>query len=247
MRGEVCDQKTVAHTFAFPAEEGKTYTLEKTVYIITSRDTQENLEQATRQAMERLSGSRYAALLEDSQRVYGELFRRIDVTVDGDDEADGSIRLSNYHTLISIARNDAVHSLSAKALTGEIYNNFVWWDAEVYQLPVFTQTMPETVRGAILYRYRLLDAARENAREEGYRGARFPFTSLVTGKETVWTYVRHPFMQIHITSDVALNVVNYLRCTGRRRLFPAGRAGNPAGSGPVLGLPRLLVAGGRAV
>lgn len=91
VRGEVCDQKTVAHTFAFPAEEGKTYTLEKTVYIITSRDTQENLEQATRQAMERLSGSRYAALLEDSQRVYGELFRRIDVTVDGDDEADGSI------------------------------------------------------------------------------------------------------------------------------------------------------------
>lgn len=219
VRGEVCDQKTVAHTFAFPAEVGKTYTLEKTVYIITSRDTQENLEQATRQAMERLSGSRYAALLEDSQRVYGELFRRIDVTVEGDDEADGSIRLSNYHTLISIARNDAVHSLSAKALTGEIYNNFVWWDAEVYQLPVFTQTMPETVRGAILYRYRLLDAARENAREEGYRGARFPFTSLVTGKETVWTYVRHPFMQIHITSDVALNVVNYLRCTGDVAFF----------------------------
>lgn len=216
---EICDRKTVATVFTFDTVAGETYTLEKKIHVITSRDPEADPQAVNKAAVEKFASMRYQELLDMSRRRYSDLFAKMDVAIEGDDNADCSVRFSNYHTLISIARNDAVHSLSAKALTGEIYNNFVWWDAEVYQTPVFIQTMPETVRNVIKYRYRLLDQARENAREEGRKGARFPFTSLVTGKETVWIYARHPFMQIHINSDIALNIINYLRCTGDEEFF----------------------------
>ena len=212
--GNICNEDFVCTTFDFAAAEGQTYTVEKKVYIIASIDTEENLEEVTRKNLAVFAGKRYADLQNESLAAYDKLFALLDITIKGDDNADASVRFANYHTLISIARNDCVHSLAAKGLTGEAYNNFVWWDAEVYQAPIFMQTMPETVRNVLLYRYNRLDAARAIAVSEGRRGARFPFTSCVTGEETVWSDVRHPFMQIHIVSDVAQAILKYYKYTG---------------------------------
>ena len=66
----------------------------------------------------------------------------------------------------------------------------------------------------LLYRYDKLEAARKIARGEGRRGARFPFTSSVTGEETAWKYARHPFMQVHIVADIGWAISNYYLCTG---------------------------------
>ncbi|MCD8013974.1 MAG: hypothetical protein LUG99_12525 [Lachnospiraceae bacterium] len=158
--------------------------------------------------------SSYEKEYEKHVAVYRPLLKKLEISIKGDDTADRAIRFSNYHTLLSIERNDFVHSFSAKGLTGETYNNFVWWDAEIFQAPVFQQTMPEYSKNNILFRYSHLDQARELAVQEGCKGARFPFTTGVTGEETVWIDVRHPFMQIHCVSDVALSVLNYYTCTG---------------------------------
>lgn len=198
----------------FQAEEGKTYTLDKLIATVTSRDTGEEPGEVVRRYMDGFAGSSYKEQYKEHRAVYTKLFARLDITVEGDDQADRAIRFSNYHSLISIARNDHVHSFSAKGLTGETYNNFVWWDAEIFQAPVFHQTMPEYSRQAVLFRYDHLKEARELAAKEGRKGARYPFTTGVTGEETVWIDVRHPFMQVHCVSDVAVGVLNYLNCTG---------------------------------
>ena len=65
-----------------------------------------------------------------------------------------------------------------------------------------------------MYRYRMLDDSRANAKKEGRRGARYAFVSSVEGSEHVWIYARHPFLQIHINSDVAFGIVDYFRNTG---------------------------------
>ena len=48
---------------------------------------------------------------------------------------------------------------------------------------------------------------------ENKKGARFAFCSSVAGDERVWEYARHPFMQIHITADVAFGVIHYYTAT----------------------------------
>ncbi len=212
----------------FEAEQGRTYTLEKLIATVTSRDFEEgkivsgneivrnsrSLKEAVGKYLGAYQGSTYEAEYRKHAAIYRDLSARLEVTVKGDDTADRAIRFSNYHSLISIARNDFVHSFSAKGLTGETYNNFVWWDAEIFQAPLFQQTMPEYSRNNILFRWSHLKEARALAAKEGCRGARFPFTVGVTGDETVWVDVRHPFMQIHCVSDVALSVLDYHTCTG---------------------------------
>ena len=50
-------------------------------------------------------------------------------------------------------------------------------------LPFFIYTQPETARALLLYRYHTLDGARQNAREAGFRGARYAWESADTGVE----------------------------------------------------------------
>ncbi len=218
----------VYQSMSFAAKQGETYTVEKLISTVTTRDFEEgkilsgsellqagdSLQDCMNRYLEALSASTYDAEYEKHAVVYKDLIEKLEIKITGDEAADRAVRFSNYHTLLSIARNDYVHSFSAKGLTGETYNDFVWWDAEIFQAPVFQQTIPEISKNNILFRYSHLKEARALAAKEGYAGARFPFTTGVTGDETVWIDVRHPFMQIHCVSDVALSILNYLACTG---------------------------------
>ncbi len=222
-----CDEGGfVTQSAEFNARQGRRYTLEKFIAVVTSRDVESLEETALRSKTEgymkpyldeywqRFEGDSYAAEYERHKEIYQSLMGRLDIAIEGDETADNAIHFSNYHSLISLERNDWVHSFSAKGLTGETYNNFVWWDAEIFQAPVFQQALPEYAKNELLFRYSHLKEAKELAAEQGYKGARFPFTAGVTGKETVWCDVRHPFMQVHCVSDVALSVLNYFACTG---------------------------------
>ena len=204
----------VMHRITFDAAAGETYTLDKKICIATGRDPLDNMEDFMYSQIETLRNKSYDDLLGEHLAVYQDLMGRLDVHIDGDDEADSVVRFCGYHTLISLERNDAVHSFSAKGLTGETYCGFVWWDAEIFQLPPLLKTMPELARQAVMYRYNYLEQAKQLAADEGRRGARYPFTAGVTGLETVWKDVRHPFMQVHGISDVALGVIQYFTATG---------------------------------
>ncbi len=211
---DVWEDGLAAQKITFDAEQGKVYRLEKLIATVTSRDTDRELSDCMEEYILAYQKSSYQKEYEKHREVYQRLFSKLEITIEGDDTADRAIRFSNYHTLISLERNDHVHSFSAKGLTGEMYNNFVWWDAEIFQAPVFQQTMPEYSRNPLLFRYSHLKEARELAVKEGCRGARYPFTTGVTGEETVWIDVRHPFMQIHCVSDVGLSILHYLTATG---------------------------------
>lgn len=190
---------------------GKSFVVEKQICFLTERDGFDDLEIELKNRLR--EQTRYEECYRRHQTAFRECFGKIDIDIEGDEKADTALRFSNFVTLGTICRNDSVHSLAPKGLTGPGYCGTVWWDCEVYQSPVFFETMPQAGKNLLLYRYRLLDAARKNAIEEGYRGARYPFNSGISGKELVWPVARHPKMQIHIVSDVAWSIHNYYNCT----------------------------------
>ena len=187
------------------------FTAEKLIHISTSRDTDFDESYFGTDISEN-----FDELFSKHKAVWKDYFAKMDIKISGDDEMDRSLRFCTYHTAISIDRNDCVHSLAAKNLTGEGYNDYVWWDCEVYQAPVFIYSGSADVRNILKYRYDRLNAAKEIAKQEGRIGARFPFISSVTGEEKVWKHVRHPFMQIHVVADVAWDIINYFNATGDR-------------------------------
>lgn len=190
----------------YTARQGETVTAEKKIYITSSRE--EKTENPT------VINESYKECYDKHINAYTKIFEMTDIKISGDEKADGGVRFANYHSIISAARNDNIHSLSAKGLTGERYNNFVWWDCEIYQLPIFIYTMPDAAKKALLYRYDRLKKSKENAEKAGFKGAKYAFCSSVEGDERVWEYARHPFMQIHINADIAWGIIHYYTVTG---------------------------------
>ena len=156
----------------------------------------------------------FDVLYKEHLKAYKKAFKQIDIKIEGDEKIDTLVRYANYQTLIGVDRYDSVYSLSAKNLTAEKYNQFVWWDAEIFQLPFVISNFPEAAKTCLEYRYRLLEQSKKNAKEDGYDGAKYAFCSSVNGDENVWIYARHPFLQIHISADVGYGIINYYRNTG---------------------------------
>lgn len=190
----------------FNSEENETVIVEKVIYIVSSREGDTKKANPCKE--------RYEEYYKQHMKMYSGYFEAMDIKIEGDEKADAGVRFANYHSAISIARNDNIHSLSAKGLTGEKYNNFVWWDCEVYQLPIFIYTDPESAKKALMYRYDRLQKSKENAEKAGFKGAKYAFCSSVNGDEKVWEYARHPFMQIHINADIAWGIIHYYTVTG---------------------------------
>lgn len=210
VKGSAADGKIPLVSFKAP--ESKEIVLEKLTFVSTSRD-----EDGA--SADGLASSSYEKEFNKHIKAYKPLFDVADVIIEGNDRLDGAVRFSAYHSLISGCRNDGVHGVSAKGLTGEHYHQFVWWDSEIYQMPFFLYTNPETAKNTLIYRHRTLKAAKENARKRGNRGARFAFCSGVTGEECVWSFVKHPFMQDHVVSDIMLATLRYIDATDDWEFF----------------------------
>ena len=205
VNGKPEDGKIPLIRFETPGGDGEVV-LEKIVHVVTSRD-----EDGACAAQ--IDGATYEGEYARHIAAYAPLFEVANVEIEGKDELDGALRFASYHSLISVCRNDSVHGVAAKGLTGEHYHQFVWWDSEVYQMPFFLYTKPSAAKNTLLYRYRTLSAAKKIAAEKGLAGARFAVCSSVTGEECVWSFCVQPFLQDHIVSDVMLAVFRYLDAT----------------------------------
>ena len=157
------------------------------------------------------------------RRAWRARWRDADVAVDGDAEAQRTLRFALYHLISAGDPESDLASIGARALTGPGYKGHVFWDTEVFVLPFLIYTHPPTARALLAYRYRTLPAARERARALGYRGALFAWESADTGEEETPPYgiapdgARVPILtgsqEHHISADVAWAVWRYWQAT----------------------------------
>lgn len=134
-----------------------------------------------------------------------------DVIIQGDEQMQEAIRFNLYHLLQS-AGQDGKTSIAAKGLSGEGYEGHYFWDTEIYLLPMFTLTNPALARKLLLYRYTILNSARERAKEMGHKkGALYPWRT-ITGKECS-SYFPAGTAQYHISADIAYSYVYYFLAT----------------------------------
>jgi len=135
-----------------------------------------------------------------------------DIVLEGDDQVQKDIRFALYH-LYSFAREGTAYSLSPMGLSGLGYNGHVFWDTELWMFPPLLMMHPEIARSLLEYRFERLDAAKQNARSHGYKGAMFPWESSASGFEDtpVWA-LTGPF-QHHITGCIGWAFWKYYQVT----------------------------------
>jgi kojibiose phosphorylase len=149
-----------------------------------------------------------------------------DCVVTGDVEATRALRFNIYHLLIAANENDPRANIGAKSMSGEGYKGHVFWDTEIFLLPFYIFTQPESAKALLKYRYNTLKGAIENAQANGFKGAQYAWESADTGSETtpkwtadganrIWTGEE----EIHVSACVAFGVLSYVTATGDQQFM----------------------------
>ncbi len=223
------DQECVEQVISLKCESRKKIQIEKMVSIYTSRDFAiSHPILSSKKLILRLNG--FSDHLKKHEKRWKILWRRFNISLEGMDEETKIIRLHVFHLLQTACHNTVGLDVSipARGLHGEAYRGHIFWD-EMFIFPLIYFRMPRLARSLLMYRYRRLDEARYLAREEGYKGAMFPWQSGSDGREEGQRFHLNPesahwitdnsHKQRHINGAVAYNIVKYLEATQDREFF----------------------------
>lgn len=211
---------TLSTTFLVQA--GEHYAVEKLITIYTSRETTDPLEAAIARQADLPS---YQALKAEHIAAWAEIWDKCDIDIEGDTRAQLALRYNLFQLLICGSRTDDRVSIPAKTLSGFGYRGHVFWDTEIFILPFFTFTQPDTAKRLLNYRYHTLEGARRKALNYGYKGAMYAWESADTGDEVTprWSLPNQPYaedvriwcrdQEIHISADIAFAIWQYWQAT----------------------------------
>ena len=161
----------------------------------------------------------YKQLRDEHAAGWKQFWDAADVEIDGDEAAQLAVRYALWSTRIAAPDDDGESSIGAKNLTGDWYRGAVFWDMEMFQLPMLSAVAPHLAANHILYRASRLDAARTLATQDGYDGARYPWQSYKTGLEEPPVLGGFLYQQVHLNAAVAWGINQYHALTGDNGLL----------------------------
>jgi trehalose/maltose hydrolase-like predicted phosphorylase len=206
-------------TFEVDVAKKQSLGVEKLVSTHTSREEiSGDLIEAAQSSLAYLES--FDMVLQASVQAWDEIWKKIDIRVEGDRASQKVIRLNLYHTLATASPHHVMldAGIPARGLHGEAYRGHIFWD-ELYILPLYNLHFPEVTRSALRYRYNRLEQARKYALEHGYRGAMFPWQSGSDGREETQILHLNPIsgewgpdhssLQRHVSLAIAYNIWHY--------------------------------------
>lgn len=209
-------------------KKGCTLQINQYAAVATGRDA-EGVRWRVDRLLEEMTTRGADAEIQAHITAYERLWEMADLEIQGDDRLQKALRFNIFHLMSTPSPTDDRVNIGAKLMHGEEYGGHAFWDTELFCLPFFTWVFPQTARNLVRYRGHLLDAARKNARDSGYRGAKFPWESADTGDEEcpAWTveydgtcyrcYVAD--YEHHVTAAVAYGLYDYALVTGDEPLM----------------------------
>lgn len=214
----------VLQFFEVQAIPDKPIRVEKHLTFFTSREmaiSESSLE--AKVALKRFPG--FKKLLSEQQAAWSRLWWRCATELPDCPETEQILRLHLFHLLQTVNLNsiDIDAGLPARGLHGEAYRGHVFWD-EIFIQPLLNFTIPQVSRALLLYRYRRLPEAIRAAKNQGLKGALFPWQSGSNGREESqkihlnpvsqrWL-PDHTYLQRHINCAIAYNVYQYYQASG---------------------------------
>jgi alpha,alpha-trehalase len=219
----------IGQQFEVELNEGSDVAVEKIVSLFTNKDPA--ISECGLAARDELAGvERFEELLERHALAWELLWRRFDIAMDVEDSVTSAyepaliLRLHVFHLVQTASPNtkDLDVGVPARGWHGEAYRGHIFWD-ELFIFPLLNLRMPEITRSLLNYRYRRLDAARDEANKAGYDGAMFPWQSGSSGREESQVLHLNPesgrwlrdntHLQYHVSADIAYNVWQYFQVT----------------------------------
>ena len=124
---------------------------------------------------------------------------------------------ASYFYLYSTMHSSAPYGIAPYGLgQRHAYKGHVFWDCESFMFMVPLLTDPHIAEAMLDYRFDRLEAARNNARLNGYLGVQFPWQSLSSGDEVTRVSAGQAggAGEQHINMDVAMTFAAYSYVSG---------------------------------
>ncbi|MEI6846822.1 MAG: HAD-IA family hydrolase [Chlorobiaceae bacterium] len=223
-RTTISENRYIGELLQLPLTPKKSCTIEKLVSIHTSLD-QKNTELLKAAKLSLEKSISFDSLHKAHAEAWVKIWEKADIVIEGDRYSQKLLRLHTYHMLCTASpHNPAIDAgMPARGLNGEAYRGHIFWD-EIFILPFFNRHFPDISKALLMYRYNRLDAARKYARDNGYKGAMYPWQTADDGNEDTQTIHFNPksghwgpdfsYIQRHVSIAVFYNVWRYIYDTG---------------------------------
>jgi alpha,alpha-trehalose phosphorylase len=220
-----CDGDLGKVVFLVNAKKKKTFQIFKfiTYHTSRSRKTSELMERAER-TLDRLVVDGFETLLQGQHEYMDDFWQRSDIFIRSNSTSAGyqkcelqqAMRWNLFQILQASGRAEGT-GVPAKGLTGQTYEGHYFWDTEIYLLPFLVYTAPNIARNLLLFRYSMLDKARDRAEELNLRGALYPWRT-INGEEAS-AYYAAGTAQYHINADIIYALKKYVDITDDKSLL----------------------------
>jgi trehalose/maltose hydrolase-like predicted phosphorylase len=167
----------------------------------------------------------------ENRAIWNELWKGR-ITIDGADARWQAITDASTFYLLTSSHASSLASTSLFGMAYwpnyHYYHGHVMWDIETFTVPPLVLLAPDAARSLLDYRYRHLEAARQNAFLHGRGGAMYPWESCPIHGDEVTPGAR-PYTEDHVSLDIGLAFLAYVHGTGdrdyaRRIAWPVLRA-----------------------
>ncbi len=209
-------EKYIASRYYIPLKSGDTITVYKYAANLSSQNYEvAALADELKKTLSRISAKGFDALLAEQAQAWAEKWKLNDIIIEGDVAAQQAIRFNIFQLNQTYTGEDDRLNIGPKGFTGEKYGGSTYWDTEAYCVPFYLATAdPKVTRNLLLYRYKQLGKAIDNAKLLGFKGgaALYPMVTMDgTECHNEWEIT---FEEIHRNGAIAYAIFNYVRYTG---------------------------------
>lgn len=199
-----------------PVQEKDEITLYKYVAIIDSLNYKpEALVDKSIEIADHAAQKNYTCIFEEHRMFWEENWEHSDIIIKGDPAAQQGIRFNIFQLNQTYTGRDERLNIGPKGFTGEKYGGSTYWDTEAFLIPFYLSTEPSKVaRNLLIYRYKHLSKAIENAAKLGYNHGAALFPMVTMNGEECHNEWEITFEEIHRNGAIAFAIYNYINYTG---------------------------------
>lgn len=208
------DNQGASDELTINTKAGTPETITKFVAFATSGQTSRPDETAVAAAIA-IRKQGWEALLSHHVAAWHRLWET-DIVLDGDPGLQRTVHSMLFY-LLGSTRADLDMSTPPMGLSTAGYYGHIFWDADTFLFPPLAILHPELAQPMVAFRSRTREAARRNARSNGFQGAMYPWEAGPDGAETTPRFAgQNAKYENHINGDVALAAWQYWLATGDR-------------------------------
>lgn len=208
--------KTAHCAFSSAYADGDTFTVTKYVAVLSSfNHPVEGLAAKAMAFAGAAAAKGFDAMLADHCKAWEKKWEHGDIVIKGDIAAQQGIRFNIFQLNQTYTGEDPRLNIGPKGFTGEKYGGSTYWDTEAFALPFYLSTADTHVaRNLLLYRYKHLGKAIENAGKLGFKGGAALYPMVTMNGEECHNEWEITFEEIHRNGAIAYAIYNYVRHTG---------------------------------